>query len=125
MQLEIKEKTITGRIYFEGNVRKGFTFDVIELQTSGLVKVGTWEDGKDFEFQRPPQVINLMNDIDAGSLVNKTFKVLISVAVGFPVIGELQIAKENLHFRPNPMPASWRALTRLQGTTSTRATEWI
>ncbi|KAH8278398.1 hypothetical protein KR018_002389 [Drosophila ironensis] len=77
--LEIKEKTITGRIYFEGNVRKGFSFDVIELQTSGLVKVGTWEEGKEFEFQRPPQVVNF-NDIDDGSLVNKTFKVLISVA---------------------------------------------
>ncbi|EDW49637.1 GM23173 [Drosophila sechellia] len=77
--LEIKEKTITGRIYFEGNVRKGFTFDVIELQTSGLVKVGTWEEGKDFEFQRPPQAVNF-NDIDDGSLVNKTFVVLISVA---------------------------------------------
>ncbi|BFF90810.1 glutamate receptor ionotropic kainate 2 [Drosophila madeirensis] len=77
--LELKEKTITGRIFFEGNVRKGFTFDVIELQTSGLVKVGTWEEGKDFEFKRPAQVINF-NDIDDGSLVNKTFKVLISVA---------------------------------------------
>ncbi|EDW96161.1 uncharacterized protein Dyak_GE25051 [Drosophila yakuba] len=77
--LEIKEKTITGRIYFEGNKRKGFTFDVIELQTSGLVKVGTWEEGMDFEFQRPPQAVNF-NDIDDGSLVNKTFVVLISVA---------------------------------------------
>ncbi|KAH8384049.1 hypothetical protein KR009_011866 [Drosophila setifemur] len=77
--LEIKEKTITGRIYFDGNVRKGFTFDVIELQTSGLVKIGTWEEGKEFEFNRPPPVINF-NDIDDGSLVNKTFKVLISVA---------------------------------------------
>ncbi|XP_017001091.1 glutamate receptor ionotropic, kainate 2 [Drosophila takahashii] len=77
--LEIKEKTITGRIFFEGNVRKGFAFDVIELQTSGLVKIGTWEEGKDFEFERPPQVVNF-NDIDDSSLVNKTFKVLISVA---------------------------------------------
>ncbi|XP_016977534.1 glutamate receptor ionotropic, kainate 2 [Drosophila rhopaloa] len=77
--LEIKEKTITGRIYFEGNVRKGFTFDVIELQSSGLVKIGTWEEGKDFEFQRPPEVINF-NDINDGSLVNKTFTVLISIA---------------------------------------------
>ncbi|XP_043065157.1 uncharacterized protein LOC108093341 [Drosophila ficusphila] len=78
--LDIKEKTITGRIFFEGIVRKGFTFDVVELQSSGLVKIGTWEEGKDFEFQRPPQPIN-SNVIDDGDgLVNKTFTVLISVA---------------------------------------------
>ncbi|KAH8409836.1 hypothetical protein KR222_009343, partial [Zaprionus bogoriensis] len=76
--LEVKEKTITGRIFFDGNVRKGFSFDVIELQPAGLVKVGTWEDGKDFEFQRPPMVVDV-NDNEANSLVNKTFNVLISV----------------------------------------------
>ncbi|KRF99742.1 uncharacterized protein Dwil_GK22709 [Drosophila willistoni] len=76
--LEIKDKTMTGRVYFEGNRRKGFTFDVIELQIGGLVKVGVWEDGKEFEFKRPPPVINY-NELDDGSLVNKTFKVLISV----------------------------------------------
>lgn len=65
---------------FDGNVRKGFTFDVVELQTTGLVKVGTWEDGKDFEFNRPP-VIPSLNDNEENSLVNKTFKVLISVPV--------------------------------------------
>lgn len=69
-------------------MRKGFTFDVIELQTSGLVKVGTWEEGKDFEFQRPPQAVNF-NDIDDGSLVNKTFIVLISVAVYYNYLNSL------------------------------------
>nr|XP_017102043.2 glutamate receptor ionotropic, kainate 2 [Drosophila bipectinata] len=76
---DIKEKTITGRIYFKENVRKGFTFDVIELQTTGLVKVATWEEGEKFEFQRPPQAITY-HDVDDGSLVNKTYRVLISVA---------------------------------------------
>lgn len=82
--MEILEKTITGRIYFQGNVRKGFSFDVIELQPKGLVKVGTWEEGKKFEFQRPPQITQIV-DSEENSLVNKTFKVLISVPVtGFP-----------------------------------------
>ncbi|XP_034489043.1 glutamate receptor ionotropic, kainate 2, partial [Drosophila innubila] len=76
--MEIVEKTITGRIYFQGNVRKGFSFDVIELQPKGLVKVGTWEEGKKFEFQRPPQITQII-DSEENSLVNKTFKVLISV----------------------------------------------
>lgn len=76
--LEILEKTITGRIYFQGNMRKGFSFDVIELQTVGLVKVGTWEEGKKFEFQRAEQKSQLI-DIEEDSLVNKTFRVLISV----------------------------------------------
>ncbi|XP_017845731.1 glutamate receptor ionotropic, kainate 2 isoform X1 [Drosophila busckii] len=76
--LEILNKTITGRIFFQGNVRKGFSFDVIELQPDGLVKVGTWEEGKDFEFKRPPQVAHFQ-DNEENSLVNKTFNVLISV----------------------------------------------
>ncbi|XP_060649069.1 glutamate receptor ionotropic, kainate 2 [Drosophila nasuta] len=76
--LEILDKTITGRIFFQGNVRKGFSFDVIELQPTGLIKVGTWEEGQDFEFNRPPQAQELL-DNEENSLVNKTFKVLISV----------------------------------------------
>lgn len=61
-------------------MRKAFSFDVIELQTVGLVKVGTWEEGKKFEFQRPQQKSQLI-DIEEDSLVNKTFRVLISVPV--------------------------------------------
>lgn len=82
LQLEIVDKTITGRIFFEGNVRKGYTFDVVELQPSGLIKVGTWEQGKEFEFNRPP-VIPILSDNEENSLVNKTFKVLISVPVNW------------------------------------------
>ncbi|KAH8310302.1 hypothetical protein KR044_000643, partial [Drosophila immigrans] len=78
--MEIADKTITGRIFFQGNVRKRFSFDVIELQPAGLIKVGTWEEGKEFEFNRPPQVGDLV-DNEENSLVNKTFKVLISVPV--------------------------------------------
>ncbi|KAL7729989.1 hypothetical protein ACLKA6_009287 [Drosophila palustris] len=76
--MEILEKTITGRIYFQGNVRKGFSFDVTELQPAGLVKVGTWEEGKKFEFQRTPQKPQVI-DSEENSLVNKTFRVLIAV----------------------------------------------
>ncbi|TDG50484.1 hypothetical protein AWZ03_003073 [Drosophila navojoa] len=76
--LDILDKTITGRIFFQGNMRKKFSFDVIELQPVGLVKIGTWEEGKDFEFKRPPPIIDL-NENEENTLVNKTFKVLISV----------------------------------------------
>lgn len=54
--------------------------DVIELQSSGLIKVGTWEDNKNFTFQRPPQV-KVILDTDDNSMVNKTFRVLIAVPV--------------------------------------------
>lgn len=53
---------------------------MIELQPVGLVKVGTWEEGKEFEFKRPPPITNL-NENEENTLVNKTFKVLISVPV--------------------------------------------
>lgn len=79
-QLLIGKHTLSGQIFFEGTVRKGFTLDVIELQSSGLVKVGTWEDNKNFTFQRPPQQ-KIILDTDDNSMVNKTFRVLIAVPV--------------------------------------------
>ncbi|KAM7360463.1 glutamate receptor IID [Cochliomyia hominivorax] len=76
--LLIDKNTLTGNIFFEGHIRKGFTLEVIELQSSGLIKVGTWEDNKNFTFQRPPQV-KVILDTDDNSMVNKTFRVLIAV----------------------------------------------
>ncbi|XP_037930039.1 glutamate receptor ionotropic, kainate 2-like, partial [Teleopsis dalmanni] len=76
--LDISDKTITGRIYFEGNIRKGYTFDVIELQQSGIVKIGTWNEYTNLTIERPP-LKNLVSQTIDDSLVNKTFVVLISV----------------------------------------------
>ncbi|XP_036341412.1 glutamate receptor ionotropic, kainate 2-like [Rhagoletis pomonella] len=76
--INIRENTITGQIYFEGNIRKGYILDVVELQSSGLVKIGTWDERNNFTLQRPPQ-IELPSEGDADSLVNQTFRVLISV----------------------------------------------
>lgn len=82
MQINIQERTITGPIYFDGNIRKGYMLDIVELQTSGLVKIGTWEERSNLTIQRPPQ-LELWSEVDANSLVNKTFRVLISVPVGY------------------------------------------
>ncbi|XP_039970454.1 glutamate receptor ionotropic, kainate 2 isoform X5 [Bactrocera neohumeralis] len=77
-QINMQEKTITGPIYFDGNIRKGYILDIVELQTSGLVKIGTWDERNNLTIQRPPQ-LELWSEVDANSLVNKTFRVLISV----------------------------------------------
>ncbi|XP_054089785.1 glutamate receptor ionotropic, kainate 2 isoform X2 [Zeugodacus cucurbitae] len=74
----IEEKTITGPVYFDGNIRKGYTLDIVELQTTGLVKIGTWDERNNLTIQRPPQS-KLWSEVDANSLVNQTFRVLISV----------------------------------------------
>ncbi|XP_018784659.1 PREDICTED: glutamate receptor ionotropic, kainate 2 isoform X2 [Bactrocera latifrons] len=76
--INMQEKTITGPIYFDGNIRKGYSLDIVELQTSGLVKIGTWDERNNLTIQRPPQS-ELWSEVDANSLVNKTFRVLISV----------------------------------------------
>ncbi|XP_067619823.1 glutamate receptor ionotropic, kainate 2-like isoform X2 [Eurosta solidaginis] len=76
--INIRDKTITGPIYFEGNIRRGYTLDIVELQITGLVKIGTWDEHNNLTIQRPP-LIELSNEGDANSLVNKTFRILISV----------------------------------------------
>uniref|UniRef100_A0A1I8NN53 Glutamate receptor ionotropic, kainate 2 n=1 Tax=Stomoxys calcitrans TaxID=35570 RepID=A0A1I8NN53_STOCA len=76
--LDFDRNTLTGRIIFDGPRRKGYALDVIELQSTGLVKVGVWEENKNFTFERPPQQ-RQVTALDDNSMVNKTYVVLISV----------------------------------------------
>ncbi|XP_037891865.1 glutamate receptor ionotropic, kainate 2-like isoform X1 [Glossina fuscipes] len=76
--LNIHKRTLTGQIYFEGNVRKGYTFDVIELQPSGIVKVGTWNELSNYTSQRLKPTSAIFENFD-NTLVNRTFIILLSV----------------------------------------------
>lgn len=80
IQLNIHKRTLTGQIYFEGNVRKGYTFDVIELQPSGVVKVGTWNELSNYTSQRLKPTSAIFENFD-NTLVNRTFIILLSVPV--------------------------------------------
>ncbi|EDW67686.1 uncharacterized protein Dvir_GJ24289 [Drosophila virilis] len=77
--LRLKERLLTGPIYFEGNVRKGYHLDVIELQPSGIIKVGTWEEERGYRPERLAPTNSQFDNID-NSLANKTFIVLLSVS---------------------------------------------
>lgn len=81
LQLRLKDRLLTGPIYFEGNVRKGYHLDVVELQPSGIVKVGTWDEQRDYRAERLAPTNSQFDAID-NSLANKTFIVLLSVPVG-------------------------------------------
>ncbi|KAH8292071.1 hypothetical protein KR054_004432 [Drosophila jambulina] len=76
--LRLTEHLLTGPIYFEGNVRKGYHLDVIELQPSGIVKVGTWDEQRNCRAQRLAPTTAQFDNID-NSLANKTFIILLSV----------------------------------------------
>ncbi|XP_036341414.1 glutamate receptor ionotropic, kainate 2 [Rhagoletis pomonella] len=76
--LNLKERTITGKIYFEGNIRKGYALDVIELHPSGILKIGTWDEISNLTIQRVPQTNSVIDNVD-NSLANKTFIVLLNV----------------------------------------------
>ncbi|CAD6992161.1 glutamate receptor ionotropic, kainate 2 isoform X2 [Ceratitis capitata] len=76
--LHMQERTITGEIYFEGNVRKGYSLDIIELHPSGIVKIGTWNDISNLTILRVSQTSSGVDNRD-NSLVNKTFIVLLNV----------------------------------------------
>ncbi|XP_017471392.1 PREDICTED: glutamate receptor ionotropic, kainate 2 [Rhagoletis zephyria] len=76
--LNLKERTITGKIYFEGNIRKGYALDVIELHPSGILKIGTWDEISNLTIQRVPQTNSVVENVD-NSLANKTFIVLLNV----------------------------------------------
>lgn len=80
MQLRLKDRLLTGPIYFEGNVRKGYHLDVIELQPSGIVKVGTWDEYRNYSAERLAPTNSQFDPIE-NSLANKTFIVLLSVPV--------------------------------------------
>ncbi|KAL9893324.1 glutamate receptor ionotropic, kainate 2-like isoform 1-T1 [Glossina fuscipes fuscipes] len=74
----LDRNTITGHIYFEGSIRKGSQFEIIELQPTGLIKVGTWQEHKNFTFERPIQMKPIADNVD-NSMINKTLRVLIAV----------------------------------------------
>uniref|UniRef100_A0A1A9VGY6 Ionotropic glutamate receptor C-terminal domain-containing protein n=1 Tax=Glossina austeni TaxID=7395 RepID=A0A1A9VGY6_GLOAU len=74
----LDRNTITGQIYFEGSIRKGSQFEIIELQPTGLIKVGTWQEHKNFTFNRPMQMKPTADNAD-NSMINKTLRVLIAV----------------------------------------------
>ncbi|XP_073816653.1 glutamate receptor ionotropic, kainate 2-like [Musca autumnalis] len=76
--MKMDANTLTGEIFFDGNVRKGFTFDVVELQPSGVVKVGTWNEDDGYSSQRLAPTTALYDSND-NSLANKTFLILLSV----------------------------------------------
>ncbi|XP_053947504.1 glutamate receptor ionotropic, kainate 2 isoform X2 [Anastrepha ludens] len=76
--LNLQERTLTGPIYFEGNIRKGYTLDVIELQPSGILKIGTWDENSNLTMKRVAQTNSIVDNVD-NSLANKTFTVLLNV----------------------------------------------
>lgn len=80
----MQERTITGEIYFEGNVRKGYSLDIIELHPSGIVKIGTWNDISNLTILRVSQTSSGVDNRD-NSLVNKTFIVLLNVPVNYNI----------------------------------------
>lgn len=66
---------LTGEVKFDNRgYRTNFNIDVIELTSSGVVKVGTWDTTRGLNITRPPVVEDL-----SGSLKNKTFIVIITV----------------------------------------------
>lgn len=70
---------ITGNIFFENGVRIDYSFDIIELVSSGITEVGKWTktgDESRLTVRRPVQVSTMLGD--EMSLVNKTFKVLLA-----------------------------------------------
>lgn len=67
---------ITGNILFDNSIRIDYNFDIIELVTSGIIKVGTWSKADKVTVHRYTPGVTLLND--ELSLVNKTFTVLLS-----------------------------------------------
>ncbi|KAH8409835.1 hypothetical protein KR222_009321, partial [Zaprionus bogoriensis] len=76
--LRLKDRLLTGPIYFDGNVRKGYHLDVIELQPSGIVKVGTLDEQRGFRPERLAPTNSQFDNFD-NSLSNQTFTILLSV----------------------------------------------
>lgn len=67
---------ITGNIFFENGIRIDYSFDIIELVSSGIMKVGTWTKEDKVNTRRiTPVAIFTADEL---SLVNKTFTVLLS-----------------------------------------------
>lgn len=70
---------ITGNIFFENGIRIDYSFDIIELVSSGITHIGKWErrgEEGELTIKRPSQGPTILGD--EMSLVNKTFRVLLS-----------------------------------------------
>lgn len=104
LQILLDRNTITGHIYFEGSVRKGSQFEIIELQPTGLIKVGTWQEHKNFTFKRPMLMKPIADNTD-NSMINKTLRVLIAVPVSCTNFASNIIINVNFSIRTNPTPA--------------------
>ncbi|XP_055383679.1 glutamate receptor ionotropic, kainate 2-like [Condylostylus longicornis] len=75
---------VTGKIIFENGIRNEFQLELIEMTTSGLVKIGTWstdlDPSSELEFERyVPEAVQLETN-DELSLVNKSFIVLTALS---------------------------------------------
>lgn len=68
---------ITGNIFFENGIRIDYSFDIIELLSSGITKVGTWTKTDKVTVHRNTRTEVLFAG-DEQLLVNKTFTVLLS-----------------------------------------------
>lgn len=124
-QLNIYENTLTGRIYFEGNVRKGFTFDVIELQPSGIVQVGIWDETDGYKSQRLAPTNAIFENMD-NSLANKTFVILLAVPVS-NASKTRRISWTVLVFscsRINPTLVWWKVTKSLMAIANMKAIVW-
>lgn len=68
---------LTGPIKFDTEgFRTDFGLDILELDTHGLIKVGTWEAADGVSTTREPTIDPIIGD---GSFKNKTFIVLTSL----------------------------------------------
>ncbi|XP_055849584.1 glutamate receptor ionotropic, kainate 2-like isoform X2 [Episyrphus balteatus] len=77
MALSVKEG-LTGNIFFEAGIRTDYTFEIVELTSAGLNKVGTWhtENGLTTSRTMPSSDVVSTGEL---SLANKTFTVLLAL----------------------------------------------
>lgn len=98
---------------------------MIELQPSGIVKVGTWHEERGYKAERMAPTNSQFDSID-NSLANKTFIVLLSVPVRRMLTFDLfPFIIAPICYRTNHMPVWWRVTNSLRETVSTRDMAWI
>ncbi|XP_055907858.1 glutamate receptor ionotropic, kainate 2-like [Eupeodes corollae] len=69
---------LTGNIFIEGGIRTDFSFEIVELTSSGIGKVGTWHTENGLTTSRTASS-NIVVTTGELSLVNKTFTVLLAL----------------------------------------------
>lgn len=68
---------LTGLVKFDNRgLRKNIAVDVIELTSSGIIKVGTWNTSEGLNITRSYESTSVIDD---GSLRNKSFIVLLTL----------------------------------------------